>query len=107
MNFNEFLLRNPEIRNNIKAVIKNKVLLNKTENIFKKEELNKKIDVNLEIIKEHINNMRLDKETADELQKNIDNMVEYLSENYDQSTNFKQNYSKAIKQIKLQFSKRF
>ena len=100
MNFNEFLLRNPEIENNIKAVIKNKVLLNKTENVAEREELNKKTEVNLEIIKKHINNMELDKEIEAEFKKNIDATVEYLSENYDKSTNFKQNYNKAIKQIK-------
>ena len=100
MNFNEILLRNPEIENNIRAVIKNKLLLNKTENVAKSEELNKKIEVNIEIIKKHINSMRSVKEIEDELQKNIEAMVEYLSENYDKSANFKQNYNNAIKQIK-------
>lgn len=97
MNFKEYIYANPGIQHNVKAVIRAKMLRTKGElNEKEKEELDKKIKANMDLIKQYVENS-YDEIDFDLFEKNIDLFGENLSNNYDATKSFKDNYNNALK----------
>ncbi len=93
MNFKKFIKENPGFEQYIRGIIRNTLELNNISNQSQKKEKEAKIDKNKKIL---IRSLLLDEEEIKELNSEIERIVTELSENYDPTKSFKENYTKTI-----------
>lgn len=109
MNLSKYLLLNPGIQHNVKAIIRMKMLKAKIEKeinnssaeyCLKKQIkfLDEKIKVNFDLIKKYTENSYSDVR-QETIQEDIDELHECLEDNYDTNKSFKENYYKALEKI--------
>ena len=93
MNLKKFIKENPGFEQYIRGIIRNTLELNNISNQSQKKEKEAKIDKNKKIL---IRSLLLDEEEIKELNSEIERIVTELSENYDPTKSFKENYTKTI-----------
>lgn len=93
MNLKKFIKENPGFEQYIRGIIRNTLELNNISNQSQKKEKEAKIDKNKKIL---IRSLLLDEDEVKELNSEIERIVTELSENYDPTKSFKENYTKTI-----------
>lgn len=109
MNPSKYLLLNPGIQHNVKAIIRMKMLKAKIEKEINNSSadyrlkkqikfLDEKIKVNFDLIKKYTENSYSDVQ-FETMQEDIDELYECLEDKYDTNKSFKENYYKALEKI--------
>lgn len=93
MDIKIFIKKNPGFEQYIRGIIRNTLELNNISNQSQKKEKEAKIDKNKKIL---IRSLLLNEEEIKELNSEIERIVTELSENYDPTKSFKENYTKTI-----------